>query len=485
MWVFSASGCRWAGAVGTLAVAVGGYAAGTLPEREPWGLWAARGSALTVAGAVLAYLGLTLLVAAWWRYGVLLARGAEGARERVLGTLAWWTAPLVLAPPLYSADVYSYIAQGAMVLEGYDVYGAGPSVLGPGDLGADAAASVGGHWTDTPAPYGPVFLVLAQAVVKVTGGEIVPAVFGMRLIALGALALIVWAVRGLARDRGLGAGGVLWLGALNPLLLIHVVGGMHNDGLMTGLMLSGVLLASRGRWVLGSVLVGLAVMIKSPAAVALLFIGVMVARRHGGVRGVVRGLVVPGVVAGAVAVAATVAAGTGFGWLRTQSVAGAIHTALSVTSDVGLGLGLLLGDGPEPVKGVVQKLGLVVAVAVILALAWRAFRGRIDPVVGLGLSLVALVALSPMVQPWYLLWGVVVVAATAAWRGQAGQVLAVLSGALVYETAPSGHTPAYGFALAGGVLLLGLLWVRREPWPREPVFGAEPVVGGHMERTRP
>ncbi|MFD3947077.1 polyprenol phosphomannose-dependent alpha 1,6 mannosyltransferase MptB [Streptomyces sp. NPDC058579] len=489
MWVFSrsvgVSACRWAGAVGALAVAVGGYAAGTLPDRpEPWGLWAARGSAATVAGAVLAYLGLTLLVAAWGRYGVLLARGE---RDRVLVTLGWWCAPLVLAPPLYSADVYSYIAQGAMVLEGYDVYGAGPSVLGPGDLGVEAAGSVGGHWTDTPAPYGPVFLVLAQAVVKVTGGAVVPAVFGMRLLALGALALIVWAVRGLAGGRGLGSGGesgALWLAVLNPLLLIHVVGGMHNDGLMIGLMLGGVLLATRGRWVLGSVLVGLAMMVKSPAAVALLFIGVMVARASGGrVRGVAKGLVGPGVVAGAVAVGATVAAGTGFGWLRTQSVAGAIHTALSVTSDVGLGLGLLLGDDPDPVKAVMQKLGLAAAAAIILVLAWRAWKGRIDPVLGLGLSLVALVALSPMVQPWYLLWGVCAVAVTA-WDTRVGQVLAVLSAALVYETAPSGSTPWYGFVAAGVVLAAGLVWVRRSLWARLAV-GAGPVVGGDLERTRP
>ncbi|MFJ8657840.1 polyprenol phosphomannose-dependent alpha 1,6 mannosyltransferase MptB [Streptomyces sp. NPDC093795] len=460
MWAISASGSRWLGAVGSVGVAVGGWAAGTLPVRGGWGLWEPRGSSLALAGGLLAYLGLTLLVAAWWRYGVLLARGP---RDGVPATLACWTAPLLLAPPLYSADVYSYIAQGAMVLEGHDVYGGGPSVLGPGELGADAAASVGGNWTDTPAPYGPVFLLLAAAVVKVTGGAIVPSVLGMRLIALAALALIVWAVRGLGGGPG-GRAGALWLAALNPLLLIHVVGGMHNDGLMIGLLLGGVLLATRGRWVLGSVLVGLAVMIKSPAAVALLFIGVLVARRDGGVRGLVKGLVLPGAVAGAVAAGATVLAGTGFGWLRTQSVGGSIHTALSVTSDLGLGLGLLVGDDPAPVKGAVQTAGLAVAAVVILVLAWRAWRGALDPVLGLGLSLVALVALSPMVQPWYVLWGTAVVAAVA-WRSRAGQVLAVVSAALVYETAPSGHTPWFGFVVAGAVLVAGLVWVRRHPWP--------------------
>ncbi|WP_370414631.1 polyprenol phosphomannose-dependent alpha 1,6 mannosyltransferase MptB [Streptomyces fradiae] len=458
MWVFSTAGCRWLGAAGTLAVTAGGWAAGTLPVRGGAGLWQPHGDAVTVAGAIVAYLGLTLLILAWWQYG---RRLRAGARDRVGVTLVCWAAPLLLAPPLYSADVYSYIAQGAMVLEGHDVYGAGPAMLRPGELGYEAAASVGGHWTDTPAPYGPFFLVLAQAVVKLTGGAVVPAVLGMRLIALLALLLIVWAVRGLAPERH--RAGALWLAALNPLLLVHVVGGLHNDGLMAGLLLAGMLCAVRGRWLVGGALagalIGLAMTIKSPAALGLLFAGIVIARRRGRL---LYGLL-PGAVAVAVAAGASLLAGTGFGWLRTQSVAATIHTALSVTSDLGLGLGLLVSGEPEPVKGLVQKLGLLVAGAVIAAVAWRAWKGRVDPVLGLGLSLLALVALSPMVQPWYALWGTCAVAAVA-WGGRLGQVLAVVSAGLAYETAPSGHTPWYGFVAAGAVVAAGLWWARREPW---------------------
>ncbi|MFJ3900772.1 polyprenol phosphomannose-dependent alpha 1,6 mannosyltransferase MptB [Streptomyces sp. NPDC090025] len=488
MWKFSSvastAGCRWLGAAGSLAVAVGGWAAGTLPLRGGAGLWQRHGSAVTTAGTLLAYAGLTLLVLAWWQYGRRL-RGPErapGSRPRPLVTLAWWAGPLVLAPPLYSADVYSYLAQGAMVLEGHDVYGTGPAVLAPGELGHDAAASVGGHWTHTPAPYGPGFLVIAQLIVRLTGGAVVPGVLGMRLVALLALALIVWAVRGLAPEGR--EDGAVWLAALNPLLLIHVVGGVHNDGLMIGLLLAGVLLAVRGRWVLGAALIGVAMMIKSPAAVGLLFVGILVARRRGGgAAGLAKGLL-PGVVAVAVAAAASLLAGTGFGWLRTQSVAATIHTALSVTSDVGLGLGVLFGGGdPEPVKAVVQKLGLLAAVAVIGRLGWRAWRGRLDVVLGLGLSLLALVALSPMVQPWYALWGVCVVAAVA-WDGRLGTYLAVLCAALVYETAPSGHTPWYGFVAAGVVLVAGVLWVRRDSVTGVP--GAVRVPGqATAPRVRP
>ncbi|MFE9394485.1 polyprenol phosphomannose-dependent alpha 1,6 mannosyltransferase MptB [Streptomyces flavidovirens] len=492
MGTLSAVGYRRLGAVGSVAVAVGGIAAGRLPARDPWGTWVPHGSATTVAAAVLAYLGLTLLVVSWWRYGRLVARGAAGGVRETLVTLVWWAAPLVLAPPLHSADVYSYIAQGAMVVEGHDVYTSGPSVLGPDELGADAAASSGRHWTDTPAPYGPVFLVLAKWVVLATGGQIVPAVLGMRLIALAALALTVWATLGIARAHGASESGALWLGALNPLLLIHVVGGMHNDGLMIALMLTGVVCALRGRWVLGSAVVALAMMVKSPAAVALLFIGALVVRRTSGPlpRRVVKAFAVPALVAGAVAVATTLLSGTGFGWLRTQSVAGTIHTALSASSDIGLGAGelthLLFGWNPQPVKRAFQTLGLALALAAIGYAALATFRRvrpwrrtpPLHPVHALGVALLALVALSPMVQPWYFLWGMAAVSATA-WNGRLGRVLTVLSAALVYETHPSGSTPWYGFYIAGGVCVLGavLLWRERRADPPSPAAGVRRTAG--------
>ncbi|NYE44362.1 alpha-1,6-mannosyltransferase [Streptomyces fulvorobeus] len=492
----SAVAYRRLGTAGSVAAVVGGWAAGSLPARDPWGLWVPHGSTLTTSAAVLAYAGLTVLVVAWWQYG----RAGASVRETLV-TLAWWTAPMLLAPPLHSADVYSYIAQGAMVVEGHDVYVEGPSVLDPGGLGGDAAASVGGHWTDTPAPYGPFFLVLARGVTSLTGGTIVPAVLGMRLVAVAALVLIVWALRRLAREHGRSESTALWLGALNPLLLMHVVGGVHNDGLMTGLMLAGVVLALRGRWITGSVLVALAVMVKSPAAVALLFIGVLVTSSATGPlrRRLAKGLLAPGLVAAAVAVATTLLAGTGFGWLGTQSVAGTIHTALSATSDIGLGLGHLLrpvtGTDPATVKSLVRTVGLAGAASLILFLAWRALRGSLQPVHALGLALLALVALSPMVQPWYLLWGTAVVAATSP-HGRAGTAVAVLSAALVYETHPTGSTPPYGFALAAVAGVIGALLVRREPpEPEEARLpaprGAEPEGAGdtstaeHAVRTVP
>ncbi|WP_374986068.1 polyprenol phosphomannose-dependent alpha 1,6 mannosyltransferase MptB [Streptomyces fradiae] len=460
MWSLrSVAGCRRLGAVGSVGVALGGWAAGSMPARDPWGLWFARAQDTARPGVLLALAGLTLLVVAWWRYGRLVAAGAAVGGRATAVTLGWWAAPLLLAPPLYSADVYSYIAQGAMVVEGHDVYRLGPSVLAPDGVGGAAAASVGGHWTDTPAPYGPVFLLLAELVAVVTAGSIVPAVLGMRAAALAALALLFWGLLRLA-PRG-STSGALWLGVLNPLLLVHVVGGLHNDGLMAGLVLAGTALAvRRGRWVAGTVLVALAMMIKTPAGLALLFIGVVVGRETAGplIRRVAKGVLGPGAVAAGVAAAATLCAGTGFGWLRTQSVAGTIHTALSLTSDLGAALGesmyYLSGADPDPVKRAVQAMGLTLALALVAYLASCVARGRVDPLHALGLAFLALVALSPMVQPWYLLWAVPPLAATA-WNGRTGRAVTVLSAGLVYVTAPDGRTPAYGFALAAVACAIG------------------------------
>ncbi|PRH78226.1 hypothetical protein C6N75_16035 [Streptomyces solincola] len=457
----SAAGARWLGFAGAVAMAAGGWTAGALPARDPWGVWTPHGAGAQIAGALLAYAGLTVLLAAWWAYG----RSGAGVRH-TLRTLGCWAAPLALTPPLYSADVYSYVAQGAMVLEGHDVYQAGPSVLDPAGPGGDAAASVGGNWRDTPAPYGPLFLLLARAVAAATGGALVPAVLALRLLALAALVLIVWSVRRLATDRR--EAGALWLGVLNPLLLMHVVGGAHNDGLMIGLVLAGLVLARRGRWVAGSAVIGLAVMVKSPAALALLFTGVLAGRAATGwpvAARVAKGLLGPGLVAALVVAATSVAAGTGFGWTHTQGVASAIHTALSVSSDAGLALGeglrLLTGADPDAVKAAVRTAGLAVAAGVIGWLALRSARGRLEPVLGFGLAVTALVVLSPMVQPWYLLWGLGAVAAVR-WDGRAGRVLAVLTAALAYETHPSGATPWYGFLLGALAGLAGWRLLRSE-----------------------
>ena len=66
-----------------------------------------------------------------------------------------------------------------------------------------------------------------------------------RLLALLGFAMIVWALPRLARRFGINPVSALWLGAANPLVLFHLIVGVHNEALAIGLMLVGIELGLR------------------------------------------------------------------------------------------------------------------------------------------------------------------------------------------------------------------------------------------------
>jgi hypothetical protein len=397
---------RWLGFGGAVALSVASYWAGALPGFHPMSHWYAPQPALTFAAAAVGYAGLIILALSWWRLGRLAASGPATDGRAIVVTLWWWAAPLALGAPMFSRDVYSYVAQGAMAARGMDVYTSGPSVLG-GPL----TANVDVLWRNTPAPYGPVFVWLADHVVRVTGDNVVAAVVGMRLIAVVSLALVVWAVRRLASATGICQARALWLSVLNPLVLVHLVGGAHNDVVMLALMLSGLVLARRGRLALGAVVITLAMLVKVPAGVALLF---LIPGRPGGLAGLVRRTVVVAVASAATTVSATAVLGFGYGWLSALGTPASTAGVLSLTSDLGTVLGALtapLGPAiPHTVATVVAASGLAAGLAGVGYWLWR--MPKIGSEGALGMALLTVVVLSPAVQPWYFLWGLLPIAAT-------------------------------------------------------------------------
>ena len=62
---------------------------------------------------------------------------------------------LVIAP-IFSRDVFSYAAQGEMVSHHINPYNYGPFTLGAGPY----VNPVDPLWVNTPAPYGPLFLMI-------------------------------------------------------------------------------------------------------------------------------------------------------------------------------------------------------------------------------------------------------------------------------------------------------------------------------------
>ncbi len=113
---------------------------------------------------------------------------------------------------------------------------------------------------------------------------------------------------------------------LNPLVIIHLMGGVHNEMLMVGLMMAGIALTFAGRHVGGAALIAVAVAVKATAVLALAVhgVGLGAPSRRKPLAGV-RSLPPRASVATFVAVFATLSglAGVGLGWLT--ALAGSVR----------------------------------------------------------------------------------------------------------------------------------------------------------------
>ncbi|MFD2765336.1 polyprenol phosphomannose-dependent alpha 1,6 mannosyltransferase MptB [Micromonospora eburnea] len=441
---------RVLGTVGSTVVAGGGLLAGVTPLGEvaidlPL-LHELR--ALPALSVSVLYAGLAMLLLAWWRVGVSVRADAGPSGRELATTAAWWAAPFAVITPIFSGDVHSYLAQGAMTMAGLDAYRVGPSALG-GPL----TVNVPEIWQHTPAPYGPVFLRLAATVTALTGGGVWAGIIGMRVLALLGVGLLAWSVPRLAGLCGVPPTAAMWLGVLNPLVLLHLVADAHNEAVMLGLMCVGLLLALRRRPVLGIILITLAALVKAPAVVALAFVVPVWARHLAGRRGrLLRAARRTVLVAAVTGLAVTAATRSGIGWVRALDTPTHAHTWMSITTDLGWAAGSLLhrlnGLAVEHTIRAFWLAGLVLAAGVNLVL-WRRV-ARIGPVAALGLGLAALVLTGPVVHPWYLLWALVPLAAAARGAGTR-RAVAVGTVVLVLVVLPGGVQPGLSAAL-GAVL---------------------------------
>ena len=231
-------------------MAVTGSAEGAVPDpgRASWWFAIARRSSL--GAGVLFYLSLALLLTAWLGIG-RHARSGLLTTGRAWTVLTLWALPLALGPPLFSRDLYSYVSQGVIAHAGLNPYAVGPSVLGPGPLLGSVAAA----WRHTPAPYGPLFVTASRWLAAAFGTSLTSEILAQRALELAAMALMTWSLPRLARNLGADPGRALWLGVLSPLALFSFVASGHNDGLMLGLLVTGLALVTEQRLVGGLVAV--------------------------------------------------------------------------------------------------------------------------------------------------------------------------------------------------------------------------------------
>jgi alpha-1,6-mannosyltransferase len=465
---------RLLGLTGALLMSLGALGAGALPVPNP--LFGLRVLSLPSRNATVAiavtYAGMGMLVIAWlWIGSMLRARGAVAPapdRPQLARAGLLWALPLTLAPPMFSKDVYSYLAQSAITARGLDPYSLGPAEA----LGVDdpLTRTIPTIWRDTPAPYGPLFLLLGRGITALTGSDVVLGVYAHRVLALAGVAMVIWALPRLARRCGLDPGLALWLGAANPLVLFHLVSGIHNEALMIGLMLAGLEVGLRAtgvldrRFLLGAVLITAGAAVKLPALIALGFLGMHQARLRGGrVRDVLAAAGVLTGIAGVVLAGLGLGSGLGFGWTQTLGTANVIRSWMSLSTVLGqlsgqLGILAGLGDHTDAVLTITRGLGGVAAAVVCAGLLLAVLRGRIEPVTGLGVGLGAVVLLGPVVHPWYLLWAAIPLAATTGLPQHRRGALAA-SAVLAVMVPPTGADFAFRayqlpMAMLAGIVIL-------------------------------
>jgi len=404
--------------------------------------WIRYGHGMMLATWTL-YMGLGLVIWAWIRLGRHARAGRVGATTMVRIVLIW-ILPLLFGPPLFSKDVYSYLSQGALALHGLNPYAVGPAAL-PSPL----SENVSWVWQNTPAPYGPLFVLLAKAVVSLTGVNLITGVIGMRLVMTVGLGLLCWALPALCRHLGGNTTVSLWLVAANPLLLVHLVGGAHNDMLMIGLLATGVALALDRRFVAGFALVALAVAVKATAAVALPFLVWLWADTMAGswyfrlVKAVGAALAV----FAAVLALCSVVAGVDLGWILALRGSSTVLNWLSLPSGLGQavwGLVWLVTGFPDvgPFVAVTRTMGLLLLAYVAVRQWWLARNGGTDAIRRAAITMLAVGLLAPATMPWYFSWALVL-AAGFAWS--TGCLTAVACGSvwMLLVTYPDGSTALY------------------------------------------
>lgn len=392
------------GVVGSCVVAAASLVTSVVPESS----WVAS---LTIASDLRATLpgrmtGLTLMVAGLglmvWAWLSVGREVLAGVRHRLVPLAAWWSAPLLLMPPLFSRDAWSYAAQGALVAKGYDPYS-----VGPGVLSGHVVEAVDPMWMSTPAPYGPLPLAYGGLAARLTLDPYVLMLAHRALAVLG-IVLIAWAVPRLATACRVDPTVATWLVVANPVLITHGLGAAHNDVLMLGLACSAFALALTGHWGTAAVLAGAAAAVKAPGGLVVTAIAAVMSPLAGRARLRLASLAIAGSVAVLTLVTIGELVGVGSGWLSALDVPGLVRSPLSIANLIGLGASGVLAwlgeDGAaQQALQIVRLLGILTALGLIAVLGLRSSIHNAARAVGI--ALLAVVLLGPTAHDWYFVWG--------------------------------------------------------------------------------
>ena len=422
-----------------------------VPSTDGASTWAVYFSLAAVYG------GLLLLMRVWWGMTRLYGRCPGVPVKKMMWVFALWATPMLVIAPLFSRDAYSYAAQGEMVSHHMNPY-----LYGPFELGNNSyTAPVDPLWGNAPAPYGPLFLQLDGFFTRLTFHNELATIILLRLLSVAGVLLIAWCVPKLARLYHRDGAELFTLMVLNPVTILHLIGGAHNDALMLGLLLAGLVAAKERRPIVGILFCALATSIKAPAAIGILYVGWSWLGPQASTRDRLRPVVTAGLIGAGVLGFFSYISGLGWGWLSILGTPGAVRSWTAPTTSLALlftGAAHFahIGVGLGGVLTVTRFLGLLAAAIVGVWLLLNS--DRIGTLKALGVTLLVFVILGPVVQPWYLSWGLILLAPVA--LGRLRSLIIGLSMVTAFIELPGG-TQLLNSLIHGDPLLivLTLLWI--------------------------
>ncbi len=334
--------------------------------------------------------------------GVLVAAPSLGGRV-IWAAIVLLVAAFAIGPVLLSHDVYSYVDYARLgVLHDLDPY-VHPPYTEPAD---PAFAEV--TWPEATSAYGPLFTLVTYPLAWLGVGLAVAALKTVAALSVLGIAAIV---ARLAAWRGVDPAQAAAFVALNPLVLVQVVGGAHNDALMMLIAMLGVAAALSARWASAGASLLAAITLKASAAFIAPF--ALLATVKSPPTGLKRtymegnrpvGRLFAGATGAIVVIGVAAYLAFGWDWLEAFGLAGENQGRTSYMS-IPVTFARLTGVDVDPVR-IAALLLYAIALAGLLAWVWRGA----DWVRAAAWAAIGLLLATSWLLPWYVIWPLPLVA---------------------------------------------------------------------------
>lgn len=399
---------RTLGLIGAVAITLGSFGGGAIRYRG--GVLDALGLRFFSYGHgagfsnVLFFIGTAALIAAWIILGYRIRTTSVALRE-INRTLAAWVAPLALAAPMFSRDVYSYLMQGAMLRDGFDPYTEGAAV-NPGPL----LLEVSHDWRNTTTPYGPLHLWLGEGITSISGDNVTLGVLLYKIVSLAGFIAISWSIPKIAQHLGANPTWAQWIGVANPVMIFHLVGGMHNESVMVGLVSITIYLALRRHTPV--VLLGAAIALKATAIIALPFLVWIETHRLSNKHGIhpVVAFIISGTWMTAITVATiaiiTRLSGSSWGWVSQLSGNSKVINPLALPT---LAADIITANGKyidenipyNTILSTTRTIGMIAMLLGLVIVWWLARKTELGAIRGTAAAYAVAVLFNAVTLPWY------------------------------------------------------------------------------------